>query len=263
MQEPTGTSTTQQQTEIMWRCPQCGFIFSPYPKIVRCPRCNENLRKCRYCKFADTMTWECTNNRIRFSYGDELGRFHIPEPDHVWACPENIPDLKAPNWAVALSNPMLRGLSIGAVVVVLLLLVFRFIILPAILPQEVPTSPLLLGEVVLSKSQFSVGESIPLLLVVKNAEATVTLEPCIVVLRGELVEQSEIKAQPSPNYPPQRTPKSIQMHFPGIAPQQSFTVWIYLIPFEAKPRSYDLTIEVYCGGYRAVMNPPSVRINIR
>ncbi len=260
MQQPTGASTAQQT--VLWRCPQCGFVFSPHPKIVRCPNCSENLRKCRYCMFADTTTWECTNNRIRFNYGDEMGRFHIPEPDHVWACPENIPKLQAPTWAVALSNPLLRGLTIGAAIAVVLLIAFRFLILPIIKPEEAPESAVLSADVVLNKPQAAIGETIPLLLIIKNAER-VSLKPLTVILRGELIENSEVRSQPSPTYPLQRTPKGVQLQFSELPPQQSFTTWIYLTPFEVKSRSYDVSVEVYCGGYRVVVNPPSVRINIR
>ncbi|MCS7263623.1 MAG: hydrogenase maturation nickel metallochaperone HypA [Armatimonadetes bacterium] len=262
MQQPTGAPAAQQQPLLLWRCPQCGFIFSPQPKIVRCPRCGENLRKCRYCKFADTVTWECTNSRIRFTFGDETGRFHIPEPDHFWACPENLPDLQPPVWSIALSNPLLRALTLGAAIAVLLLVVFRFAILPAIGPQEVPVSALVSAQAVLTRSQFTVGESIPILLIVTNSER-VPLDPCIVVLRGELVEHSELRSQPSPLYPIQRTPKSARLTFPGIPSQQSLTAWIYLTPLGVQRRSYEVAIEIYCGGYRAIVNPRSVKVDIR
>lgn len=250
----------QPQTAIFWRCPRCGLIFVPQPTTVRCPRCGENLRKCRYCKFADTVTWECTNNRIRFTLGDETGRFHIPEPDHVWACPENVPNLRAPTWQVALSNPLIRALVWGAGVVVFILIVFRLFITTS--APGIPESALVTAQAIMARNQYSIGEPIQLLLVVTNAER-VTLEPCIIVLRGEIVEHSEVRSQPSPSYPPQRTPRSVRLVFSGLAPQQSMTTWIYLTPLAVKRGTYELTVEAYCGGYRAVVTPRSFRVEIR
>jgi uncharacterized C2H2 Zn-finger protein len=260
MQQPAGTA--QRQATILWRCPQCGLVFTPQPTTIRCPRCGENLRKCRYCKFADTVTWECTNNRIRFTFGDETGRFHIPEPDHVWACPENLPNLQPPAWQVALSNPLLRGLTWGAAIAVFLLVVFRLFIVPAIAPPEMPESALVTAQAIMARNRYTIGEPIQLLLVVTNAER-IALDPCTVILRGEIVEHSEVRSQPAPIYPPQRTPRSVQLVFPGLAPQQSMTAWIYLTPLGAQRRAYDLNVEVLCGGYRAVVNPRSFRVEIR
>ncbi len=263
MQQPVGTSMAQQQPTLMWRCPQCGLIFTPQPKTVRCPRCGENLRKCRYCKFADTVTWECTNNRIRFTFGDETGRFHIPEPDHFWACSENLPNLQPPIWQVALANPITRALTWGAAIAVFMLVVFRFFVLPAVGPSEVLETALVSAQTILARNQYTVGEPIPLLLVVTNAER-VPLDPCVVILRGEIVENAEVRTQPTTIYPPQRTDRSIRLTFPGLASLQSLTAWIYLTPWGAQRGTYELTIDVYCGGYRATVSPQrSFRVTIR
>lgn len=261
-QQPTGAPTTQQQPTILWRCPQCGLIFSPQPTIIRCPRCGENLRKCRYCKFADTVTWECINNRIRFTFGDETGRFHIPEPDHFWACPENLPNLQPPPWQVALANPITRALTWGATIAVFAFIIFRFFVLPAVGPTEAPEG-MVTAQVILARNQYTLGEPIPLLLVVTNAER-VPLDPCVIFLSGEIVENSEVRTQPITIYPPSRTPKSIRLTFPGLPSQQSLTAWIYLTPLGAQRRTYELTIDVYCGGYRATISPQrSFKVTIR
>ena len=264
MQQPTGSPTAQQQPMVLWRCPQCGLIFTPQPTTIRCPRCGENLRKCRYCKFADTVTWECTNNRIRFTFGDETGRFHIPEPDHFWDCPENLPNLHPPTWQVALANPITRALTWGAVVAIFLLVAFRLFVLPAVAPtSEVPESALVTAQAILSRNQYTAGEPIPILLVITNAER-IPLDPCVVVLRGEIVEHSEVRTQPATVYPPSRTPRSIRLTFPGLPPQQSLTAWIYLTPLGAQRRTYELTIDVYCGSYRATVSPQrTFRVTIR
>lgn len=260
MQQPKGT--VQQQAVILWRCPQCGLIFTPQPTIVRCPRCGENLRKCRYCRFADTVTWECTNNRIRFTFGDETGRLHIPEPDHVWACPENLPNLQPSVWQGALANPLIRSLTWGAVVAVLILIVFRFVVITAIAPPGILETALVTAQAAMTRNQYPIGEPVQLLLIVTNAER-IALDPCTVILRGEIIENSEIRSQPAPIYPPQRTPRGVRLVFPGLAPQQSLTAWIYLTPLGAQRRVYELSVDVFCGGYRAVVNPRSLRVEIR
>lgn len=263
MQQPAGIPTAQRQPTLLWRCPQCGFIFTPQPTTVRCLRCGENLKKCRYCKFADTVTWECTNNKIRFTFGDEMGRFHIPEPDHVWACPENLPNLQPLAWQVALANPITRALTWGAIVAVSILIVFRFFILPAFAPTAEEQEVFATAQVVLARNQFTIGEPIPLLLVVTNP-TRINLDPCVVVLRGEIVENAEVKTQPVTTYPPIQTAKSVRLTFSSLPPQQSLTVWIYITPLGAQRRTYELAIDVYCGGYRAIVNPQrTFRIAIR
>ncbi|MFA0753146.1 MAG: hypothetical protein IMHGJWDQ_000917 [Candidatus Fervidibacter sp.] len=265
MQQPAGTPTAQQRASpILWRCPQCGLIFSPQPTTVRCPRCGENLRKCRYCKFADTITWECTNNRIRYTFGDELGRFKIPEPDHVWACPENLPDLPPAPWQAAMANPLTRALSWGAITAVALLILFRLFVLPAIAPPEMPESARLTGNIIAHRTEITLGEPLSLLVVVTNGER-VSLDPCILVVRSELVKEADIAAQPAPLYPPERKPESVRLIFPGIPPQQTFTAWVSITPLTAQRRNYELRVEVYCGGYRAFIprQQSSVRVRIR
>ncbi len=263
MQQPTGAPTAPSRTAVVyWRCPQCGFIFAPEPTTVRCPRCGENLRKCRYCRFADTVTWECLNNRIRFTFGDETGRMRIPEPDHFWACPENLPNLQPAVWQVAMLNPLTRALTWGAITAVALLIAFRLFIFPLIAKPEMPETALITGTLVLSRTQFAIGEEIPLLLVITNAER-VPLDPCVVVLRGELIREAEVRSQPPPLYPPQRTPESVRLFFPGLPAQQTFTAWVYITPIGVSRGNYEVRVEVFCGGYRGVVTPPSVPVQIR
>lgn len=70
-----------------WRCPKCGKVVSARPiESPYCPYCHENLRKCRYCNWADLRMWECTNPEVISILGDETGRLRIPEPEFSRRC---------------------------------------------------------------------------------------------------------------------------------------------------------------------------------
>lgn len=270
MEQPTKAMTQASQrpgAPLLWRCPQCGFLLTPQPTTVRCPRCGENLRKCRYCKFADTVTWECTNVRIRSIYGDDMGRFRIPEPDHVWACPENLPVLQPYPWQAiwkeAMANPLTRGLVWGAIVAVVLLAVFRYVLLPVVLPPPIPESALVTAQVVVQRSQVNIGEPVRVLFIITNAE-TIPLDPCIVVLRGSLATDSEIFSDPPPIGPPRVLRESVQLRFLGLQPGQQFPIWMTFTPLTTRRRSYNLRVDVLCGGYQAVITPRrDFRVEVR
>ncbi len=268
MERPAEVTTPARQrpsAPLLWRCPQCGFLLTPQPTTVRCPRCGENLRKCRYCKFADTVTWECTNARIRSTFGDELVRFHIPEPDHVWACPENLPALQPYFWQTvwreAMANPLTRGLVWGAMAAVVLLLAFRYAVLPFVFPRPAPESALVTARVIVQREKVELGEPVPVLILVTNAEE-IPLEPCLIFLRGSLARDSEISSNP-PQLPlPLR--EGVQLRFPGLQPGQAFPVWLTFTPLARGRRTYDLKVDVYCGGYRAIVTPPGdFRVEVR
>ncbi len=159
-------------------------------------------------------------------------------------------------------NPLTRALTWGAIVAVALLIFFRFFLIPAIAEPEMPETALVTGNMILSRNQFTLGESIPLLFVVTNAER-VPLDPCVIVLRGQLVREADIRTQPGPLVPPQRTPESVRLTFPGIPAQQTLTVWVYVTPVGIQRGNYELRAEVLCGGYRGVLTPPSVTVQIR
>ncbi|MFA0751624.1 MAG: hypothetical protein SLRJCFUN_002027 [Candidatus Fervidibacter sp.] len=232
------------KVSLLWRCPECGHIFAPQPTTIRCPQCGENLRKCRYCQYADTATWECTNPRIRYTYGDELGRFRIPEPDHVWACPENRPALAPNPWQFFIANPLLRALGWGAAVSIGLLLLFRFVILPWVRGPEVPESALLTAQV-LAPSQVVMGEPIRLMVTLFNSEQ-VPVNQWLLMVGGSLVENSEApQVTPAPIAPIERTKDHLRIFLAGSPPGQSVTVELLFPPQEIKRGTYTLTLDAY------------------
>ncbi len=240
MAQPTAPTTAN----LLWRCPECGTIFAPRPTTIRCPHCGENLRKCRYCQYADTATWECTNPRIRYSYGDELGRFRIPEPDHVWACPENRPALQPNAWQLFIANPLLRALGWGAGVAVGLLLLFRLVILPLVRGPEVPESALLTAQTI-APSQVILGEPIRLMVTLFNNEKA-PVNQWLLVVEGSLLENSEIpQIVPAPITPMERTKNRLRVFLSGSAPGQSMTVEFVFQPQEIKRGLYTLTLDAY------------------
>lgn len=239
----------------LWRCPECGHIFTPQPTTIRCPQCGENLRKCRYCQYADTATWECTNPRIRYTYGDELGRFRIPEPDHVWACPENYPALQPNAWQLFVANPLLRALGWGAGVAVALLLLFRFAILPLVRGPEVPESALLTAQAI-APSQVMLGEPIRLTVTLWNNERAPVYQ-WLLVLEGSLVEDSEApQITPMPITSIERMKGRLRVFLPGSGPGQAMTVEVVFQPQEMRRRVYTLRLDAY--GYLGA--PPQLTV---
>jgi hypothetical protein len=254
MAQPMGAST-KPTANILWRCPECGHIFTPQPNTIRCPQCGENLRKCRYCQFADTMTWECTNARIRYTYGDELGRFHIPEPDHVWACPENRPALQPNAWQLFMANPLLRALGWGAGIAVGLLLLFRFVLLPWIRGPEAPEAAQLTAQLN-APAQVATGEAIRLTLTFSNYEA-VAVNQWLLVLESELVEDSEPpQVTPPPIAPPERVGRRLRFFFNGSPPGGQTTVELVFNLRETHQRAYQLTFDAF--GYLNTTPQPTV-----
>lgn len=252
MEQPTKVPAHPSSPPV-WRCPECGVIFVPQPTTVRCPQCGENLRKCRYCQYADTATWECTNQRIRFTFGDEFGRYHIPEPDHVWACPENRPALHPTPWQMVLANPLLRALAWGAGTAVVLFLVFRFIVLPLIVGPPVPESALLSLQTAVP-SQVMLGDPIHITVTFTNGEQN-PLNQWVLVLRGSLVTNAEPpQVTPNPIVPPEFIGDSVRLYFAGLAPQQQMTVNITLQPKEMQRRIYNLEVDAY--GYFGAPGQP-------
>lgn len=263
MQRRTDVSAEQTQqrpgTSVFWHCPRCRHTFQPQPTTVRCPRCGENLRKCVYCKFADTIVWECTHPDIRFVYGDELGRLHIPEPEHVWACPGNTPNLKANQWQVAMTNPLVRGLTIGAALSVVLLFAFWFIVLPMIQPIEIRESVFVSAQAT-APSQVGIGDPVRVILLVTNSE-NIRLEPCDVFLRGSLVQESEMRVEGTTPIEQRPLREGVLLRFHGLSPGQKLHCLITLIP--SRRRVYDLKIDVYCGLYQAIMPQREFRVQVR
>lgn len=245
----------------LWRCPRCNFVFEPEPTTIRCPRCGENLRKCVYCKFADTVLWECTNARIRFTYGDETGRFRIPEPDHYWPCPENYPVLRPYPWQVLMMNPLLRGLTIGAGVAIGILIIFWSIVLPMIQPPAAMESPLISARVSVSR-EVSIGQPVRILITLTNSERQ-PLSPCLVVLSGSLVANASLTQVIPPPLHYRRVGQVLRVQFRGLGAGEQTIYWIYLTPKAKRPTDYTLTVSVYCGVYRAAQPQRSFRVRLR
>ncbi len=235
----------------MWRCPQCRLVFTPEPGIIRCPRCGENLRKCRYCRFADTVVWECTNPNIRYVYGDELGRLRIPEPDHYWNCPGNAPQLQAGPIAIALANPVLRALTYGAATAVILLFLAVFVFLPRLQRPGEPETAFVRSNAAVART-VGLGEPIAVQLAVYNDE-NFAVGPVEIVVRGSLVTESG---------PPTLAPlpleqftrgESLVLRYPPVMPRSSIALSMTFVPASPRRRPYRLHIEVYAGSYRATM----------
>lgn len=112
-------SETAKKAE-RWRCPKCNRVVSARPiESPRCPHCGENLRKCRYCKWADTRMWECTNFTMVSMQGDETGRLRIPEPEFSRQCPFYESRLK-----VGFPLKPMHIASIGVALILLLAIVY-------------------------------------------------------------------------------------------------------------------------------------------
>lgn len=115
-----------------WRCPNCNKLVEARPMdSPYCPNCHENLRKCRYCKWADTGMWECTNFTIITLRGDEFGRFRIPEPEYAWRCPVYTSTL-TPKFPLTTFHLA----SIGLVLLILVGTLYSIYIRPHIKPKR-------------------------------------------------------------------------------------------------------------------------------
>ncbi|MCS7254532.1 MAG: hypothetical protein RMK18_10065 [Armatimonadota bacterium] len=130
-------STQQQSVKAKkperWRCQKCNRIVTARPiESPRCPHCGENLRKCRYCKWADTRMWECTNFTMVSMYGDETGRLRIPEPEFSRRCPFYESRLK-----VGFPLKPIHIASIMAALIFLIALVYGAYIRPQLKVMEV------------------------------------------------------------------------------------------------------------------------------
>ncbi|MCS7223015.1 MAG: hydrogenase maturation nickel metallochaperone HypA [Armatimonadetes bacterium] len=238
-------------TTVLWRCPQCRSVFSPEPTTILCPHCGENLRKCRYCRFGDTIVWECTNPNIRYIYGDEMGRFRIPEPDHYWNCPGNVPRLQAGPIAVALANPLIRALTYGAGVAVAVLLIVVTIILPRLQPPGEPEAYFVRADATVPR-RVGLGDPIAVQLIVFNDESF-AVGPVEIILRGTLITDGgtpTIAPLPLEQF---LRGQALVLRYPPVMPRSYSALSLTFLPPSPRRRPYTLSLEVYAANYRATM----------